>query len=72
MTADPDPDAALVAVAAEFPGWHPWRGIGGLVYARLPRSSPPIVVRAHNISTLRIRVALKDAELRGLGPREHQ
>jgi hypothetical protein len=69
---DADRDAALAAVAAEFPGWHPWRGIAGLVYARLPRSSPPVVVRAHNITALRIRVALKDAELRGLGREGHR
>ena len=26
--------------AAEFPHWHVWRGVGGLVYARRPRTSP--------------------------------
>jgi len=34
--------------AAEFPHWHVWRGVCGLVYARRPRSSPPLVVRADN------------------------
>jgi hypothetical protein len=34
--------------AAEFPHWHVWRGICGLVYARRPRTSPPLVVRADN------------------------
>jgi hypothetical protein len=34
--------------AAELPRWHVWRGVCGLVYARRPRSSPPLVVRAHN------------------------
>jgi hypothetical protein len=34
--------------AAEFPHWHVWRGVCGLVYARRPRSSPPLVVRAGN------------------------
>jgi hypothetical protein len=32
--------------AAEFPQWHVWRGVCGLVYARRPRTSPPLVVRA--------------------------
>lgn len=31
--------------AAEFPHWHVWRGVCGLVYARRPRTSPPLVVR---------------------------
>ena len=34
--------------AAEFPHWHVWRGVCGLVYARRPRTSPPLVVRADN------------------------
>jgi hypothetical protein len=34
--------------AAEFPRWHVWRGVCGLVYARRPRTSPPLVVRAAN------------------------
>ena len=31
--------------APEFPDWHVWRGVAGLLYARRPRSSPPKVVR---------------------------
>ena len=38
--------------AAEFPYWHVWRGVGGLVYARRPRTSPPLVVRADNPADL--------------------
>lgn len=34
--------------AAQFPQWHVWRGICGLVYARRPRTSPALVVRADN------------------------
>jgi hypothetical protein len=30
----------------EFPGWHCWRGVGGRLYARLRKSSPPFVVGA--------------------------
>src|SRR6516165_4509785 len=31
--------------APEFPHWHVWRGVAGLLYARRPKSSPPKVVR---------------------------
>jgi hypothetical protein len=30
--------------AATFPRWHAWRGVNDRYYARLPLSSPPIVV----------------------------
>lgn len=46
MTGEDNPD--WWSHAAEFPHWHVWRGICGLVYARRPRSSPPLVVRAAN------------------------
>jgi hypothetical protein len=39
--------------AAEFPQWHVWRGVSGLVYARRPRTSPPIVVRGEDPMDLR-------------------
>jgi hypothetical protein len=39
--------------AAELPCWHVWRGISGLLYGRLRRSSPPLVVRAQDIADLR-------------------
>ncbi len=38
--------------AAQFPQWHVWRGVCGLVYARRPRTSPPLVVRADNPADL--------------------
>lgn len=38
--------------AVEFPHWHVWRGVSGLVYARRPRTSPPVVVRAENVADL--------------------
>jgi hypothetical protein len=38
---------ALAAVQATHPGWLCWPGVlPALVYARRPRSSPPMVVRA--------------------------
>ena len=39
--------------AAEFPQWHVWRGVSGLVYARRPRTSPPAVVRGEDAVDLR-------------------
>ena len=42
--------------AAEFPHWHVWRGVAGLLYARRPRSSPPKVVRGRDSMTLRERI----------------
>jgi hypothetical protein len=42
--------------APEFPHWHVWRGVAGLLYARRPRSSPPKVVRGKDMITLRDRI----------------
>jgi hypothetical protein len=39
--------------AAEFPRWHVWQGVCGLVYARRPRTSPPVVVRGEDAVDLR-------------------
>ena len=39
--------------AAEFPHWHVWRGVCGLMYARRPRTSPPVVVRGEDVADLR-------------------
>jgi hypothetical protein len=47
--------------APEFPHWHVWRGVAGLLYARRPRSSPPRVVRARD--TVGLRDQIKQAEL---------
>jgi hypothetical protein len=38
------------------PGWHYWRGVSGLFYARRVRSSPPIVLRAETLDGLREQV----------------
>ena len=39
--------------AAEFPHWHVWQGVSGLLYARRPRTSPPVVVRGEDAVDLR-------------------
>jgi hypothetical protein len=38
----PDP---LAPLRGQFPGWEAWRGVGGLLYARRRRSTPPVVFR---------------------------
>ena len=67
--ANPNDDArarALAEVDRDYPGWHAWPGaLGGLLYARRPRSSPPLVVRS--TTTEGLRLAIEDAEAqRGL------
>jgi len=37
-------------------GWHYWRGVSGLFYARRKLSSPPVVLRAETLDGLRRRV----------------
>jgi hypothetical protein len=46
-------EPTLEEIAAEFPRWHVWQGIAGLVYARKPLTSPPVVVRAEDATDLR-------------------
>jgi hypothetical protein len=61
-----DQASALAQVDRDFPGWHAWPGvIAGMLYARRPRSSPPLVVRATDTDQLRREI--EDAErARGL------
>jgi hypothetical protein len=51
--------------APEFPHWHVWPGVCGLVYARRPRTSPPLVVRAITPTDLRHAIEAAETE-RGL------
>ena len=44
-----------------YEGWFWWRGVAGLIYARYPRSSPPMVVRAHNFTALLGRIRAEQA-----------
>jgi hypothetical protein len=41
-----DVERELRDVEREFPRWHCRKGVSGLVYARLPLTSPPVVARA--------------------------
>ena len=47
--------------AHEFPYWHVWRGIAGLLYARRLMSSPPRVVRSQD--PVELREQIMQAEL---------
>ena len=49
--------------ATEFPHWHIWRGVGGLVYARRPRTSPPVVVRGENVLDLRDQIRRAEGKI---------
>lgn len=57
---------ALADIDRDYPGWHAWPAVlAGLVYARRPRTSPPLVVRA--ATTTELRQAIEAAETqRGL------
>jgi hypothetical protein len=51
----------LAAVARDYPGWETWPGaLAGVVYARRPLTSPPLVVRA--VTTDELRRAIEAAE----------
>jgi len=41
-------EPTLDDVAREYPRWHTWKGISGLVYASRRKTSPPAVVRAED------------------------
>jgi hypothetical protein len=43
----------VARLEADYPGWHVWLGVSSLWYARRVLSSPPVIVRAANLSELR-------------------
>ncbi len=53
MNDHPADEPTLDDVAREFPHWHCWKGVNGLVYARLPGSSPPMTARGEDPLDLR-------------------
>jgi hypothetical protein len=69
VIAEPNDDErarALAEIERDYPGWHAWPGVlAGVVYARRSRSSPPLVVRAVSLASLRQRIEAAEAE-RGL------
>jgi hypothetical protein len=53
-------DCGLARVAAET-GWHTWLGVGGVLYARRERTSPPKVVRAATAEELAAKIREHEA-----------
>ena len=49
-------DCALARITSAT-GWHTWVGVGGVLYARRVRTSPPKVVRAADADGLRAKIA---------------
>ena len=43
----------IARLEADYPGWHVWLGVSSLWYARRVLSSPPVIVRAANLTELR-------------------
>ena len=63
MTTEPNGSEqarALADVDRDYPPWHAWEGVFGLLYARRPRTSPPLVVRA--VTPDGLRQAIENAE----------
>ncbi len=67
MTTEPNGEQAraLADVDRDYPPWHAWEGVFGLLYARWSQSSPPMVVRAVTPDALRQAIKAAEAE-RGL------
>lgn len=58
--------SALAGIDRDYPPWHAWEGvIAGLLYARRPMSTPPMVVRAVTPDGLRQAIEAAERE-RGL------
>jgi hypothetical protein len=58
----PDP---LAPLRGKLPrGWECWTGVAGLLYARYPKSSPPIVLRATSADELARLVREQEARWR--------
>jgi hypothetical protein len=49
--------------AARWPRWEAWQGVNQLYYARIPRSSPPIVVRGESPQDLEDMIRKAESDL---------
>jgi hypothetical protein len=56
-------ESELAALARQFPRWEAWKGVSGLCYARLLRSSPPIVVRGEDATDVADQIKRAEALL---------
>ena len=39
-------DTLSLEPADLYPGWHTWKGVSGVWYARRPLTSPPVILRS--------------------------
>jgi hypothetical protein len=63
---DDERRTTLDAINRSYPPWHAWEGvIAGLLYARRPGCSPPLVVRSTTAAGLRHEIERAEEE-RGL------
>jgi hypothetical protein len=53
--------ATLQRIEHDHPYWHTWVGVSGLLYARRPGSSPPVVYRATESAELEARISEHEA-----------
>lgn len=59
---------ALAEIDRDYPPGHAWPGVlAGVLYARRPRASPPMVVRSVTVHGLRQEIERAERE-RGLRP----
>ena len=66
MTSDhavPAAEPTLDDIAREYPTWHCWKGVPGLLYASLRHSSPPVAVRGEDPADLRDSICRAEADL---------
>jgi hypothetical protein len=59
-------DSPIAAVARAHPGWECWAGVSGMVYARLLKSSPPVIVTAEDVPGLHEVITQAETALDGL------
>lgn len=57
--------------AREFPHWYVWQGVAGHFYARLPRTSPAVVVRSLTAEDLRAEIARAELSPRPVSSRPY-
>jgi hypothetical protein len=50
----------LASLYGKFPAWEAWVGVGGIIYARRRKSSPPVVFRAATAEELAAKIRAWD------------
>ncbi len=60
-----DPGPALADIQREWPRWHTWQGVAGLLYASRRKTSPPAVLRAGDPADLRDQIKRWESQHEG-------